>query len=192
MVKRRRGDLNRPLLCPCLIGRKNLSHQLLLPGNHKLLVVQRVLTTLLDQGCNVLLFQKKLVEPRNLRQHLQIREILRREQPLCALRRSPVLPKPLPQLPVPWIPPNHVRWIRLKQILQRKPPLVRRQILRRLGHHIQKRILRRPLHVVLNLRHQRRHNVKVLVNVRKLIQQLHHTVVVFQGVQPHPRQAVSP
>ncbi len=142
------------------------------------------------QRRHVLLFQKKLVEPRNLRQHLQIGKILRLKIPLRPLRMVPMLPKPFPQLAVPRIPPNHVQRIRLKQILQREPPLVQRQILRRLGRDAQERILRRPRHVILNLHHQRRHQIKVLVNVGKFIQQLHHAVVIFERVQPRPRQTV--
>src|SRR5207248_568887 len=59
-----------------------------------------------------------------------------------------------------------------------------------LGRNRQKRILRRPRDVVLNLRDQRRHKIEVLVNVGKLIQQLHHAVIVFQCMEAYPGQAV--
>ena len=74
--------------------------------------------------------------------------------------------------------------------MQRELAFPLSQVLRRLGGHTQKGILRRARHVILNLRDQRRHQVEVLVHVGKLIQQFHHAVIVFQGMQPHPRQAV--
>ena len=138
----------------------------------------------------VLLFQKEFVEPGNLRQHLQIGKILRLKIPLRPFRMIAMLAKPLPQFAIPRIAPNHILRIRLKQILQRKAPLLQRQIFRRLGRHSQKRILRRPVNIILNLHHQRRHQVEVLMNIGKFVQQLHHPVVVLERVQPRPRQTI--
>ena len=80
--------------------------------------------------------------------------------------------------------------IRLKQVLQSKAAFVGGEIFRRLGCHGKKWIVRRPSHVILNLRNQRRDEVESLVNIGKLIQQLDHAVVVFEGVQADPRQTV--
>ncbi len=101
-----------------------------------------------------------------------------------------MLSEPLQQLPVARIPPNHVRVIRLKKILQRELPLFLRQILGRLGRYVQKRILRRPRNVILNLRDQRRHQIEVLVYIGKLLQQLHHAVIILQTVQAYPGHAI--
>ncbi len=144
----------------------------------------------LDQRRNVFLFQKKFVKPCDLRKHLKVGEILRLEISFRPLRMIPMLAKPLPQLAVPRITSDQILRIRLKQVLQRKPALFIRKILGRLGCDIQERILCRPGNVILNLHHERRHKIEVLMNLRKLIQQLHHAVIVFEPVQSRPRQAV--
>ena len=56
--------------------------------------------------------------------------------------------------------------------------------------HGEKRILRRSRNVILNLRDQRGHQIEVLVNIGKLVQQLHHPVIILERVQPRPRQTV--
>ena len=122
---------------------------------------------LCDQRRNVFLFQKEFVEPRHLRQHLQVGKILRLKIALRAFRMIAVLAKPLPQFAISRIAPNQILRIRLKQILQCEPPLGQRQILGRLGRHVEKRILRRPGNIILNLRHQRGNQIEVLVNVRE-------------------------
>jgi len=53
-----------------------------------------------------------------------------------------------------------------------------------------KGILRRSGHVVLDLRNERRHQVEGLVDVRELVQQLHHAVIILERVQARPGQAV--
>jgi len=74
--------------------------------------------------------------------------------------------------------------------LQGKLSLLQGQVLGWLGRNFEKRILRRPRHIILNLRDERRHQIEVLVDVGKLIQQLHHAVVILERVQAHPRQAI--
>ena len=102
-----------------------------------------------------------------------------------------MLAKPLPQFPVARIAPNQVlpgspetRYCSAK----RRSSCVRS--FAGLAATSQKRILRRSRHIILNLHHQRRHQIEVLMNVRKLVQQLHHAVIVFERVQPHPGQAI--
>jgi hypothetical protein len=170
--------------------RQHPAQQFLLPGNHKFLIVQRVVVSFLDQRRDVLFFQKELVKPCDLRQHLKVGEILRLEISFRSLRMIPVLAKPLPQLAVPRITSDQILRVRLKQVLQRKPALFIRKILGRLGRDIQERIQRRPGNIILYLDHQRRHKIEVLMNLRKLIQQLHHSVIVFERVQSRPRQAI--
>ena len=61
---------------------------------------------------------------------------------------------------------------------------------RRLRHQIKKWIVRVARDVILNLGHQRRNKVEVLMDLGKLVQQLHHSVVVLEGVQPDPGKAI--
>ena len=156
----------------------------------KLLIFERVVALFLDQRRNVFVFQKEFVEPCDLRQHLQVGEVLRIKIFFRFLGRIAMLAEPLEQLPVARIPPNHIRVVGLKKILQGEVPLLLRQILGRLGRHVQKRILRRARNVILNLRDQRRHQIEVLVDVGKLIQQFHHAVIIFERMQAHPGQAI--
>ncbi len=97
-----------------------------------------------------------------------------------------MLEKTLPQLAVARVTPNQVGGIRLKKILQGKLALGKRQLLSRLGGHAQKRILCRSGNVVLDLHHQRRHNIEVLMNIRKFVQQFDHAVIIFESVQSDP------
>ena len=57
--------------------RQNPAKQFALPRDHKPLVFERIVPAFADQFRNVRLRQKIFVEPSNLRQHLQIGEILR-------------------------------------------------------------------------------------------------------------------
>ena len=170
--------------------RQNSAHQFPFARDHQLLIVERIAAALGDQRCDVLLFEKKFIEPCNLRQDLQVGEILRLKISLGALGMVTVLAKPLEQLAVTRIAPDHILRIGLKEILQGEAPLIERQIFRRLRSHPQKRILRRPVGIVLNLHHQRRHKIEILVDVGKLVQQFDHAVVVLEGVQTGPGQTI--
>ncbi len=190
MIKRRRRNFDRSLLGGARVGRQNFGQQFPLARDYKTLIFKRIIAFFPDQRRNVRVFQKEFVEPCDLRQHLQVGEIPRLKIFLRFLGRLPMLPEALPQLPVARIPTDQVRRVGLKKILQGKLSLLQRQVLCRLGGHLKKRILRRPRNVVLNLNDQRRHQIEVLVNIGKLIQQLHHAVVVLEGMQAHPRQAI--
>ena len=117
------------------MGRQNFAQQFPFPLNHEPLIVERILVTLRHQGRHRFLFQKEFVEPGKLRQHLQIGKILRLKIPFRPLRMIAMLAKPLPQFAIPRIAANQILRIGLKQILQREPPLLHRQIFRRLGCH---------------------------------------------------------
>jgi len=80
-----------------------------------------------------------------------------------------------------------VYWVGLKKILQGKVTLGSREIFRRLCGHVEKRVTRRTADIILNLRDQRRNQVKGLMDVGELVQQLDHPVIVLQGMQTHPR-----
>ena len=159
-------------------------------GNHQLLVVAAEVLALLNQGGDLGLVQKVLVEPGELRQHLQVGIVAGDEVRLRPLRAIAGRAIAFPQLAIARIAPNHVHRVRLEQILQREAPLGRRQLRRRLGHQVKKRIVRVARDVILDLCHQRRNQVEVLVDVGKLVQQFHHPVVVLEGVQPDPGKAI--
>ena len=124
------------------MDRQNPAEQFALPRDHKALVFERIVPAFADQFGNVFLRQKILVEPSNLREHLQVGEILRLKILLRPLGRISRPAKLLPQLAVPRIAPDYIHRIRLKQILQRKPALRLGQILGGLAGNLQKRILR--------------------------------------------------
>ena len=67
--------------------------------------------------------------------------------------------------------------------------LMWRQIFGRFGGYFQEGVPRRAGHVILDLRDQGRDKIESLMDVRKLIQQFDHAVVVLEGMQPYPGQA---
>ena len=172
--------------------RQNPAEQLALPRHHQPLVFERIVPAFADQFRNVFLRQKILVEPPNLREHLQVGEVLSLKIFLRALRRFPRPVKFLPQFAVPRIAPDYIHRIRLKQILQRKPPLPFCQVFRGLRRNLQKRVLRLARNIILNLRDQRGHQIERLMHLRELVQQLHHPVVVFQSMEARPGQTILP
>ena len=151
---------------------------------------RRIVPFLADQFRNVPVFEEKLVEPRDLGKHLEVREILGLKIFLGPFRRVARAAKTFPQLPVTRIASNQVRRICLKQVLQCESPLFQAEILARARRHIQERILRRSRDVVLDLGNQRGHQVEVLMNLREFVQQLDHPVVVLQRMQAHPGQTI--
>ena len=134
--------------------------------------------------------QEELVKPRDLRQHLQIGEVLRLKILLCPLRRICRRSESFPQFVVSRITPDHVHRIRLEQVLQREAPFVRRQIRRRLRGHLAETDPGGSGDIILYLRDQRRNQIEGLMDIGKFVQQLHHAVIILQGVEAHPGQAV--
>ena len=134
--------------------------------------------------------EKELIEPGELREHLQVGVVARGEVRVGALGAIAGAAITLPQLAITRIAADHVDRVRLKKILQREAALMRGEVLGRLGHQIEERIVRPAGDVILDLRHQRRHQVEILMDVGKLVQQLHHAVIILERVQPHPGQAI--
>ncbi len=192
MVEGRGRDFDQTLACRLRMGRKNQPQQLPLARNDLPLIVERIIPPFADQFRNVLLFLKVLVEPPDLRQHLQVGEILRQKILVRFLRHASRAAKLLEQLAIARISPDHINGMSLKQILQRKPAFLLRQFLCRPARHQQERVLRLSRNVILNLQDQRWHEVECLMHLGKFIQQLHHPVVVLQGMQPRPGQPVLP
>ena len=190
VIERGGRNFDRPLLRGLGIGWQNLAQQIPLARNHKLLIFQRIVATLVHQRGNIFIFQKELVKPRNLGHDLQVGEVLRPKVFLRAFGGIAVLAKSLAQLLIPRVAADQVHWVRLEQIPQRELPLLLGQILGWFRRYVKKWILRRPRDIILDLRDQRRHQIEILVNGGKLIQHLHHAVIIFQRMQTHPGQAV--
>jgi hypothetical protein len=83
-----------------------------------------------------------------------------------------------------------VNGIRLEQILKRESAFLGAQIASWFRSNREERIARGAAFVVLNLRDERRNQIKGLMDVRELIEQFHHSVVVFEGVQTYPGETV--
>ena len=96
----------------------------------------------------------------------------------------------IPELAVTRVASNHVHGVGLEQIFQRKSTLAGSQVVRGFGCNIEEWISRGSCHIVLDLRNQRRDKVKGLVNLRKLIQELDHPVVIFESMQSNPGKPV--
>ncbi len=190
MIERRCRKLDRSALRRLCIRGQNLRQHLALFRDDQLLILAREVFALLHQCRDVGIRKEKLVKPRQLRQHLQICVIARNEVRLGSLGPRAGRVIPVPQVAIARIAPNHVHRVRLKQILQRESALGGVELARRLSHHVEERIVRLAGDIVLNLRHQRRHQIEVLMDARELVQQLDHAVIVLQRMQPHPRQAI--
>ena len=89
MIKGRHRKFDRSFLRSLCVRGQHPGKQLPLPRNHKLLIVEGIVMAFRNQPRDVLLFQKKFVKPRDLREHLQIGEILRLEVALRPLRKTP-------------------------------------------------------------------------------------------------------
>src|SRR5271154_209925 len=110
------------------MNRQNPAQQLTLSRYYESLVLKCIAPAFANQFRNVLLRQKVFVKPSNLREHLQVGEVLRLKIFLRSLGRVSRRVKFLKQLAVSRITPNDIHRIRLKQILQRKPTLLLREV----------------------------------------------------------------
>src|SRR5262244_2660730 len=98
--------------------RKNLTYQFALIRDYKLLLFKRIISAFLDQFLNIRLSQEEFIEPSNLRQHLQVSEILRLKVSFSAVRRLIHAAKLFPQFAISRIAPDEVCRIGLKKVLQ--------------------------------------------------------------------------
>src|SRR5579871_5172123 len=98
MVERRRRNLDGTFLGSVGVRGQNAANQRALLCDYKLLIVERKVVPFRDQRGDLFLFEKELIEPRDLRQHLQIGEILILKISLRALGMISMLAKPLPEL----------------------------------------------------------------------------------------------
>ncbi len=77
MIERRSRNFDSSLLRGGGMGGQHFTQQSALSGDHECLILERESLTLLDQRGDIRIVQKELVEPCDLREHLQIGEVLR-------------------------------------------------------------------------------------------------------------------
>ena len=171
-----------------VLGR-HLGHDLALLGSHARLVGGREVAPAAQPLAHFLVVRLKfLVEPRQLRPHLQVAKILRpehRPRPRILLRLPGVV-----QLAVARVAVNHAARIGIERVAQQKSAVPIRQRFGRLQRRVEKGIAGRARGVFGNLHHHRRHQVKGLADARKLLQNAHHAVVVLERVHARPWQLV--
>ena len=123
VIKRRCGNLDSSVPRGLGMGGQDLSQQLArarlqvadLPGSSPGLFR-------ISSG-DIGIFKEEFIEPCDLRQHLQIGEVLQLEE-LRELGGIAPVAKMIPEFAVPGIAPNHVVWIGLKKILEGKAELL--------------------------------------------------------------------
>ena len=190
VVERRSGDFNSTMFCRVRMCRKHLGQQLAFALDRETLVFQRVVAAFLDQLRNLRIVEKEFVEPCNLREHLQIGKVLGLKIFLGPLRRITCAPESFPQFLIARVTAYQMDWVGLEQILQCEMTLVECEVVGRLGRHLQERVLGCPSYIILNLQDKRRNQIEILVDVGELVQQLDHSVIIFERVQPDPGKAI--
>ena len=171
------------------IHRQHLAHDLALLLAHAALVGQREVAPAPHPFAHLrVLGLELLVEPGELRPHLQVAKILRAEQ---IPRPRALLPLPRAvQLAVARVAVDHALRIGVEGVLQQECAVRIGEILGRLEGRLEKRIRGLARGVLRHLRHHRRDQVERLPDFRKLLQNPRHAVVVLEGVHARPRQLV--
>ena len=126
--------------------------------------------------------QQIFIEPNQKMINLQIAKVLRRETFLARLHSV--------QFQIARIARNQAVVIRLEEILQNEVLLRLAQLFGGRERAIEKRIGRFSRSIFVDLRDHRRHQVERFVNRRKFGENLNHSGVVFERVEPRPRQFV--
>src|ERR1019366_2853361 len=161
------------------IRRYALRQDLSLFRQHRQLIVAAEIFALPDQPRNFWIAQKILVEPCQLRQHLQVGVIPGHEVRFRPFRPDARRPIALQQLPISRVSSDHVDRVGLEQVLQREAPFSAGEFDGWLCHQIEEGVVRLTGGVIVDLVNQRWHQVEVLVDIGKLFHQLHHAVVVL-------------
>ncbi len=192
MVKRRRRQLHLLLAGGFGVSRQDGTDDLHLLADHQFLLAPAEVAALADQLANLRLLEKKFVEPRQLRKHLQVGVILIAQAVDHEIEIAPRSLHPLVKLAVARIAVDHAFGVGMEQVLQSAAPVFEAQFRRRPGDKLKQRVAGRSRRVILKLPDQRWHKVEILVNAGKLFQQLDHAVVVFESVHTHPRHTICP
>ena len=189
MVVRGGGDLDLARGRQPAVHRQHLAHDLALLLAHAALVGQREIAPAPHPFAHLgVLGLVLLVEPGELRPHLQVAKIPRAEQ---VPRARALLPLPRTvQLAVARVAVDHALRIGVEGMLQQEGALRVGQVLGRLEGRLEERVHGLARGVLRHLRHHRRHQVEGLPDFRKLLQNPRHAVVILEGVHARPRQLV--
>jgi hypothetical protein len=190
VVVRRRGELDLAALGRRAVGGHDRAQERQLAGAQPRLVGLVVPAALGGQRAHVGIVRQPVeVEPGELRQHLQVEEVLLGEDGRARVQRRPLRhgAAEVPQLEEAR-PGRHQHVRHQEERAQGERLLVRRE---RGGRHQAdpQLALRRPvLRVRLQLVDERRNQVEGRVHGRRGCQRLQHAEVVAQRVQAHPGQ----
>ncbi len=155
------------------------------------LIFEAEVAALLDQLLRLRIRRQNLfVEPGDLREHLKVAEGLHSKGAASALHAVAGSQPGVIQLAVSRIAINHVVRIGMKRVLEKKTLLGLGQILGRLEYGLEKRLDGDAARVLIHLHHHGWHQVEGLMHLREFLQDFHHAVVVFHGVQARPGEMV--
>src|SRR5262249_60448375 len=115
MVKRRCRDLDSTAALRACVGGQNLREKFLLPMNDKLLVCLRVIASFFYQLGDVRVVQPEFIKPGNLREHLEISNVIVIEKTGGSSAVSGETLKSFPKFPLARITANHILPISLKK-----------------------------------------------------------------------------
>src|SRR5215470_2631804 len=115
MVKRRCRDLDSTAALRACVGGQNLREKFLLPADDKLLVCLRVIASFFDQLADVRIVQPEFIKPDNLREHLEVSNVIVIKETRSASAVSGETLESFPQFAVARIPANHVLHISLEE-----------------------------------------------------------------------------
>ena len=161
------------------MSRKHFGEQFAFASDNKALIIEGIISCFLDQRSDFGFLEEELIEPGDLREHLEISEILRLKIFFGTVRRLAGAAETLPQFAVARVATDHVDRVRLKEILQGKAALVRGEVFGWFGCNVEKGIARSSSDVILNLRDQTRNKIEILVDIGELVEKLHHSVIIF-------------
>jgi len=189
MVVRRGGNFDLPGGRQLAINRQHLTDNLTLFFTHAALIGKGEITAaahpFVDFGVVLL---KLLVEPCELRPHLQVAKILHAKRDV---RAGVLLPLPrVEQLAVAGIAIDQALRIGIKGVAEEEGAIGIAQILGGLERGLQKGIDGLTGGVLGDLGHHRRHQVECLPDFGKLLQHANHAVVILERVHARPGQFV--
>src|SRR5690348_3491783 len=118
MVIRRSGQLDDALAGGFGVRGQDFGNLFTLALYDKALIFEGVVPAFAHERSKFRFFEEKFVEPGDLREYLQIAEILREEKFLGALGISSRLAQALGDLGVAWIASDEVDRVRLEEVLQ--------------------------------------------------------------------------
>ena len=178
-----------PVAASLRVRGQHLAHDLALLFAHAALVVQREIAAALDPAAHLrVVGLELLVEPGELRPHLQVAQFLGAEHVaragflLCVAR--------VEQLAVARIAVDHVRRIGIERMLQQELALVLGQVSAGLSASSRNGSRACPAAYSSTCAIMDGTRLKVCCTLREIFQDAHHAVVVFERVHARPGKLV--